>query len=437
MAAAINLCSQSHSCALGSPHQDGGESNKLQVSLKQLKEQRSRLLIDLSTAALTDLTKSENRSKFLKLNTDVITLDERIQRHESPDSSTFQRSPRPQVGTAYENNSGPEERKKKFSRAFQQYACRGSVHAVDPEYRDLLTTSDATGGALIPQLFEGVLHEAQKFYGPISTRVAQKITDSNGSPMKVSYSNDTTNGLTLLGTEGTSSPVETDPSFVSATLSVDTVSGGLVKVSFQELEDSSFDLDAFIRRSFGIRYGRGLEKAITVGKDSAGTTLPNQTAGGLLGAATVGTTTASLAAGVGWTDLVAAFGALDPAYVNPNAAWVFNSNTRAALLGMKDGFGRPFWTPDPSADGPFDKLLGHDVVLNQSMPNYGANATPILFGDLQQAYMLRTDGQPSILRLNERYADTLEVGFLLFTRVGGISLNAGISPMVAIKQAAS
>ena len=104
---------------------------------------------------------------------------------------------------------------------------------------------------------------------------------------------------------------------------------------------------------------------------------------------------------------------------------------------MKDGFGRPFWTPDPAQDEPFSKLLGYPVILNQSMPNIGtANGTPIVFGDMSQSYMLRTDGAPSILRLNERYADTLEVGFYLYSRIGGISLNAGISPLVAIKQAA-
>jgi hypothetical protein len=83
--------------------------------------------------------------------------------------------------------------------------------------------------------------------------------------------------------------------------------------------------------------------------------------------------------------------------------------TRAYLLGLKDGFGRPYYTPDPSSDSPFSKLLGYDIVLNQSMPSptagaFSANQLPILFGDLERSYMLRTDGQPSILRLNERYA---------------------------------
>jgi HK97 family phage major capsid protein len=134
---------------------------------------------------------------------------------------------------------------------------------------------------LIPQAFYPELTNALKFYGPIAQKVKQKITDNNGAPMKVALGNDTANGLVLLATEGTSAPVETDPAFVSKLVGVDTVSGGLVKISFEEMADSSFSLDSAIRDYFGMRYGRGLEAAVTTGKDSAGTTLPNQSTGQL------------------------------------------------------------------------------------------------------------------------------------------------------------
>jgi HK97 family phage major capsid protein len=99
----------------------------------------------------------------------------------------------------------------------------------------------------------------------------------------------------------------------------------------------------------------------------------------------------------------------------------------------------PFFTPDPSSDGPFDRLLGFPVVINQSLPSMGASAVPILFGDAESAYMLRTDGQPSILRLNERYADTLQVAFYLWSRIGGASLVATSAPvpLASIAQASS
>jgi HK97 family phage major capsid protein len=413
------------------------------MQLTDLKEKRNSLLTKMQELSLKGFN-TESRSAFDKMDAEVIAIEADIRRLESvatreAEGRSFERSPRPAPGADASFDSLPvEERKKKFNKAFQQYSLRGSIHAVDAEYRDLLTTSDATGGALIPQMFNAELIDAVKFYGPIAQRVRQRVTNNNGAPIKVSLDNDTANGLTLLGTEGTSSPAETDPSFQSKLLSVDTVTGGLVLVSFEELQDSYFDLDTFIREKFSLRYGRGLEKAVTLGTDSAGTTLPNQATNGLLGAATVGTTTSVLANGIGWTDITNAFAALDAAYLNPNTAWVFNTTTRGYLLGQKDGFGRPFWTPDPTGDGPFSKLLGYDVVLDQAMPNVGAaNATPILFGDLSRAYLLRTDGAPSILRLNERYADTLQVGFFLWSRIGGVSLNAGVSPLVSIKQAAS
>jgi HK97 family phage major capsid protein len=185
-----------------------------------------------------------------------------------------------------------------------------------------------------------------------------------------------------------------------------------------------------------MRYGRGLEVAVTTGKDSAGTTLPNQSAGGLLGAATVGTTTATLAADIGWSDLTAVFSALDPAYtITPS--WVMNSSTRSFLIGLKDGFGRPYFQNNPGDSAPFQSIMGFPIVLDQAMPSMGASKTPILFGDLEKSYLLRTDGAASILRLNERFADTLEVGFFLWTRIGGLSLAAGVQPLVSLKQAAS
>jgi len=411
-------------------------------SVRELRSRISKILSDQQRMAANGFKDSEDRARFDRMTEEVTRLEADVQRLETfeqrdHESRSFERSPRP--GAVNSGVQTSDEQRSRINKAFAQYGKRGSIHAVDAEYRDLLTTSDATGGALVPQMFSGILVDALKYYGPIADRVSQKVTDNKGAPLKISYSNDTGNGLTLLGTEGSSSPAETDPTFVSKILGVDTATGGLVKVSFQELEDSSFDLDAFLRSHFAIRYARGLEKAVTLGTDSAGTALPNQPTGGLLASANVAQTTASVAAGIGWDDLTALYSGIDPAYAIPGkASWVMNSTTRGYLIGLKDGFGRPYFTPDPVADNPFGSLLGFPVVLNQSMPNMGASAKPILFGDLEKSFLLRTDGQPSILRLNERYADTLEVGFYMYTRIGGVTLGqTDVYPLVALQQASS
>lgn len=412
------------------------------MTLQELKFQRNKLLTDMQTIGAAGFT-AESRAKFDAMNKDVESLEADIARAEliesrSAANAQFERSARPGHANGGVEIMSKDEKNAQTRAAFLTYAKRGFA-GMTSEQRDLLTTSDATGGALIPQMFNPELIAALKYYGPIAQLVRQRITDNNGAPLKVSLASDVTNSFKLLGTEGTSSPAETDPAFVSKIVGVDTVSGGLVKVSVQELEDSSFDLDSWVRDAFGLRYARGMEKAITLGVDGAGTTLPNQTAGGMAAGAVVSGTTVSLAAGIGWDDLTTAFGALDPAYTGPKAVWQMNSTTRAYLVGLKDGFGRPYFTPDPSADGPFDKLLGFKVILNQSLPNMGANALPILFGDPSSAYLSRTDGQPTIVRLNERYMDTLEVGFFLYTRIGGTSIvmSGAPNPLVSIQQASS
>jgi len=410
--------------------------------LVTLNENRNKLMTDAHALLSAETVTAEARVSATKMLADVevieadITALEAIEKRQKS-AQSFERSARPgSTNGGAVVDMTPEERKEKYGAALRDYA-RKNWQGMSQENRDLLTTSDTTGGAFVPQIFSGILIDALKFYGPIAQKVDQKVTNNSGAPMKVSLDNDTGNGLYLLGTEGSSVPAETDPALQSKILGVDTVTGGLVKVSFQELEDSSFDLDAFIRNKFGIRHARGLESIVTLGKDSAGTVLPNSSTGGLVGMSTVSGTTTSLAAGIGWDDLTTAFGALDAAYINPTTAWVMNTNTRAYLLGLKDGFGRPYFTPDPVSGKAFAQLLGYDVVLNQAMPNMGANAKPILFGDLKASYLLRTDGDPSILRLNERFADTLEVGFYLYQRVGGLTKNAGVSPIVNITQASS
>jgi len=413
------------------------------VSLQELKYKRNKLLTDMQAIGQKGFT-TESRTAFDAMAKDVEAVESDIQRAEllearAIEQASFTRSARPGTSNGgVETNLSKDEKNERTRKAFLQYA-RTGFGGMNSEQRDLLTTSDATGGALIPQMFNPELIAALKFYGPIATLVRQRVTDNNGAPLKVSLANDTGNSFTLLGTQGTSTPPETDPAFVSKIVGVDTVSAGLVKVSVQELEDSSFDLDSWIRYAFGLRYARGMEKSVTLGVDGAGTTLPNQTAGGMNAGAVVGQTTASLAAGFGWDDLTAAYGALDPAYTGPKAVWQLNSATRAYLVGVKDNYGRPLFTPDPAQDGPFDKLLGFKVVLNQSLPNMGASAKPILFGDPSAAYLLRTDGQPTIVRLNERYMDTLEIGFFLYTRLGGTSIvmSGAPNPLVSIQQAAS
>jgi HK97 family phage major capsid protein len=101
-------------------------------------------------------------------------------------------------------------------------------------------------------------------------------------------------------------------------------------------------------------------------------------------------------------------------------------------MGLKDTLGRPIFIPNPSS-GVLDQLFGRPIVLNQQLPSaYVAGNTGILYGDFSEGYLLRTDGDLSIRRLDERFADSLEVGFIAYARVGGHSTDAGTHPILTL-----
>ena len=403
------------------------------TTIETKKTQINKLLTDAQAILIKEGLDSEQRSSAKKMLADADALQTELQdlkRVEAMQAEmrSFEPSPRPQVGAKTETRSA-DEIKKEFSSALRTAALRG-MHVLNSEQRDLLTTGSS--GAVIPQGFLPTLIAAQKYYGPIAQEVSQKITNNNGAPIKVSLVNDTQNGFTVIG-EGTP-VVESDPTFQPRILGTDTVHSGLVKISWQELEDSAFDMENFISTAFGGRYGRSLEKAVTLGTDINGGALSNSS--GLVNVAVVGQTTKTLAAGLGYDDFVATYYSLDPAY-RTNGKWVMNSSTQGTIAGVLDQYGRPLFQPDPATSEPFAFLLGKPVLIDQAMPNTGAGAVPVLFGDLKQSYLLRTDGAPEMVTLRERYADTLETGFFMYNRIGGISLAAGQAPLASLKQAAS
>lgn len=405
------------------------------MNLKSLREQRNGLLAKMQTLATAESFDAEKRSQFDTMNGEVATLDADITRVEALDKyaaeqRSAQRPNRDQPGATIEPSvDEAEERKVAEKRSFEKFIRTGVREA-----RDITTAvTGANGGALVPQLFHNVLTDALKYFGPIATLVGQKRT-TGGQPLKIALSNDTSNGLAIIGE--TVAPSETDPTYASQILSTDTVTPGLVKISLQELQDSAFDLEAWLRTKFGQRYGRGLEATVTNGN---GSNVASLVASAHAAVTATGNTNKSGADGsnsIGYADITAMYAALDPAYI-ANATWVMNSNTRGFLLGVTDTLGRPLFIANPASGG-FDTLLGRPVVIDQALPNIGASAVgTVLFGDFQQGFLLRTDGDLEIVRLNERFMDQLEVGFMGYSRIGGISMDAGTHPIIKLTQSAT
>ena len=382
----------------------------------EMKEKRTRLLNEATKLNQNKTITKDQLARIDDILADIELIDLRMQRN-----SASTPPPRPHPGAAIDSEQATAEK-----RAFGEYIRYGRVSPDLQESRDLgsVTGGAITGGSqLIPQAFYPVLTDAQKSWGALTTIVNTKKTDT-GAPMKIAFANDTANQLSVVGEAVAVS--EADPAFSGIISNTDFTTTGVVKVSLVELQDSAFDIDSWLRSSFGKRYWRGVSQMITSGSST----------GNVQSIVSSATTVASpnhLA--ISYQDLVNLYGALDPAYIE-TATWVMNSSTRASMMSVVDGFGRPLFIPSPNA-GAFDTLLGRPVVLNQYQDNIGLNTKPLMFGDFQQGYTFRTVGDLSIVRLIERYADTGEIGVIGFARIGGFATDAGTHPIHALQMAAS
>ena len=80
-----------------------------------------------------------------------------------------------------------------------------------------------------------------------------------------------------------------------------------------------------------------------------------------------------------------------------NAVWLMNSNTLAAISKLRDADGRSLLVPNPAA-GAAPTLLGYTIEIEEHMPDVGADAHPLLFGDLRAAYEVVSNFQMRVTR---------------------------------------
>jgi HK97 family phage major capsid protein len=84
----------------------------------------------------------------------------------------------------------------------------------------------------------------------------------------------------------------------------------------------------------------------------------------------------------------------------------------------KDADGRPIWQPSLAVGAP-STINGYPVITDPAMPVMAASARSIAFGNWSEAYVIRDVLGFAVKRLNERYAEFDQTGFVGFTRTDG------------------
>lgn len=279
--------------------------------------------------------------------------------------------------------------------------------------------TSAQGGYTVPTEVSTSVADALKEYGGMRA-VAEVFRTAQGNDINFPTSDGTSETGELIGENTTATGA--DPSFGVVTLKTYKFSSKVVACPFELLQDSSIDMEGFIRSRLVTRLGRITNTYFTTGTGSG---QPN----GIVTAAAsgkVGTTGQTVT--VTYDDLVDLVHSVDPAYRNlGRCKFMMNDSSLKVIRKLKDSSGRPIFMPGyDGLGGAFpDTLLGYQIQINQDIAVMAANAKSILFGDFT-FYKIRDAMDIQMFRFDDSaYIKLGQIGFLAWMRSGGNFVDVG------------
>ena len=367
------------------------------------------------------LLSAEDTAAYEKMEQEVVDLGkeiERLERQAAIDAELNKPVSEPITNKPNNNPDGEEKKGRatdKYKKTFWNAMRRKNFYDVE---NALQVGTDSEGGYLVPDEFEHTLVEAleeENFFRGIATVIQTSSGDRK---------------IPVVATKGTASWIDEEGAYPESDDSFGQVSIGaykvatMLKVSDELLNDSVFDLEAYISKEFGRRIGAKEEEAFFTGDGKGKPTGIFSAAGG----ASDGVTTA--AAGITFDDVMDLFYAVKSPY-RKKAVWVLNDTTVKALRKLKDNNGNYIWQPSVQAGQP-DMILNRPYHTSAYVPEVAAGAKVMAFGDFSYYWIADRQGR-SFKRLNELFAANGQVGFLASQRVDGKLILSEAVKTMAIK----
>lgn len=394
----------------------------------QLREKRAALVNEMNH--IVAAAQSEGRSlnaeenqKFDAIENDVRALGESAEKIERAEQM------KKEIAAGREARAEQKEITKR--EAFSKYLRHG-LAGLNAEERSLveqrgtdpqLTTPASAGGYLVPEDFSYALSVATKFTGEVE-RLAQVLNTQSGATLPYPKVDDTSVVGAILS-EG-SADVVSDMTFAALNLGAYTYSSKIVKVSYQLLQDAAFDLDTFLVDALGTRIARGQNAHFTTGDGSSKPT-------GLITAGSSALTTASATA-ITADEILTLIHSVDKSYRNSASFALMGADSTAAAirkLGVGSSNDFPVFIPGMAAGEP-DRVFGVPFYVNNDMAAIAATNKPLVAADFSK-YVVRNAGGVQMLRLNERYADALLVGFIAYKRSDAGAINGSAIKYITMK----
>ena len=385
----------------------------------ELRGQRAELIKNAS--ALVETAQAEGRSltseevaKFDKMEADARSMKEQI------DVIERQAEMKKELASI-EGEKRELAPKATKSSAFSKYLRHG-MGSLNSEERSLIQQrgtnvqivgTDSLGGFLVPQDFSDELEVATAFTGEVE-RLAKKLNTAGGGLLDYPAVDDT--GTDAVKTDESASLTVADMTFSNFQLSAYNYSS-LVKVSTQLLQDSAFDLNAFLVEAMGERIARATNNAFTLGDGSGD---PQ----GIVVGSTKGADAAGATA-ITADDILNLIYSVDASYRKKDSFGLMaHDNIISAIrsLGVGSSNDFPIFIPGMAAGEP-DRVFGVPMYVNNDMQSTIATATKTIVAADFSKYVVRNAGGVQMVRLDERFADNLQVGFVAYKRADAKVIN--------------
>lgn len=309
--------------------------------------------IAIVSKSLADLTKTvDDRLKAVETKGIDPKLVERLDKIEAKVN-------RP--GTGEDKPTEPSVERK----AFGTYLRLGNNAPAD-ELKALAVSSDPGGGYLAPAEMSTEFVRELTLVSPVRTVASVRTT---GAP-SVKYPKRT--GITNAAWEGEiDDQPESTVTFGQAEIPVRQLTT-YVDISNQLLADSAGQAEAEVNQALAEDFGKKEGTAFVNGN---GVLAPE----GFMSNADIAYTATGHASLLQADSLITLMYALPAQYRNAGA-WAMNGTTLATIRKLKDGQGNYLWQPSYQAGQP-ETILGRPVVEMVDMPDVGADAFPVIYGD--------------------------------------------------------
>jgi HK97 family phage major capsid protein len=287
------------------------------------------------------------------------------------------------------------------------------------DYRANLSQQVGGSGAYLvpPETLVRELETNLLWYGAMR-QVAETMVTTSGERMSWPTADDTTNVGAQLG-ENTSIGSSTDPTFGKVYWDAYKWSSKPVLVPYELLEDSVFNLVPWLGQALGIRIGRITNTRYTTGTGAA-------TPKGIITAAS--SFSAAGSSSIAFDDIFGLIHSIDVAYRTADCGFMMHDTIILTIRKLKDSQGRYLWEPGLQIGVP-DRVLSYRFTTNNDMDStISSGKKTVLFGQLFK-YKIRRAGGMRIYRLQERYRDSDQDGFIAFVREDGNLLTAGTAPV--------